>query len=192
MSEENKAHVYHIVALMFESADGAYELVQQAKKDGLLKDVKTVFSVIVRRTSEGKVKLANVKGMNTWKGAGWGAAAGLVLGLIGSGGLLAPVAAASGIGALVAKQHDKKELKEAMNKLIEAMPNGSSMLMAVLQDKEAEKMIDEVEGVNAQVVTFTLGDESAGVMAHMVDGEIDVDADVLLGEGETENANEQE
>jgi len=122
--------------------------------------------------------------MNTWKGAGWGAAAGLVLGLIGSGGLLAPVAAASGIGALVAKQHDKKELKEAMNELIEAMPNDSSMLMAVLQDKEAEKMVNEVEGVNAQIVTFTLGDESSGVIANLVEGQVDVDETVSLESGE--------
>lgn len=183
MSEEG-ANVYHLVAFMFEGKDRANEVVKEIKKNkDMLEGLKVVNSVVIRRNEEGKVKFSEIRGMSTKKGLGWGAGTGLVLGILGSGGLLAPVLLGSAAGAGIAKHHDKKELSKEMQEITDAMHDDSSALLAILQDKEAEKMIDEMEGFNANVVTVTLGDEESQMVASMVAGDLEIDAE-LLEEGD--------
>jgi uncharacterized membrane protein len=67
----------------------------------------------------------------------------------------------------------KKDLEELAAKM---QPNTSAIL-AIVEDKESEALIDSMQGYKAQVVTMTVGDEVSGEIAQGVAAEVEVPAD---------------
>lgn len=172
MSDE--AQVYHLIAFTFNGKGTAKEIVKRIKKEKDLEGMKVINSVLVSRDEVGKVKFSEIRGMSTKKGLGAGAGAGLILGVLGSGGLLLPVLAGSAAGGVLAKARDKKSLGKEMLPITSAMTNDSSAIFALLKDEDAEDMIDEMKDFNANVVTVTLGDEESGLVESMMVGEFEI------------------
>jgi uncharacterized membrane protein len=175
----DSANVYHLVAFAFDGQGRAKEVVKEVKKSGLTKGLKTLFSVIMIRDENGKVKFSSIKGMSGKKGAGIGAGAGALLAILGSGGVLLPVVVGGAVGKGIATRKDKKELSGELQELTDAMPDDSSAILAVVQDKEAESLINDMDGFNADVVTITLGDEASGMVESLMMGEFEIDEDLL-------------
>ena len=59
----------------------------------------------------------------------------------------------------------------------EALPLNSSAFLVLIEDKEAEGIIDSMQGYNAQVVTMTVGDQMSGEIAQSVSSEITMPAE---------------
>jgi uncharacterized membrane protein len=171
---DDKASVYHIVAFTFEGKDRGKEVVKELKKSDDLEGLKVINSVLISRDEVGKVKFSEIRGMSTKKGLGIGASAGVLLGIIGSGGLLLPVVAGGAAGGVLAKRHDKKVLGKDLSEITDLMENDSSAILALLEDKDTEKMIDDMSDFNANVVTLTLGDEESGLVESMMAGEFEI------------------
>ena len=181
MSDEQQAAVYHVVGFTFTGKDRAKEVVKEARNSGVLEGLKVINSAMIARDEDGKVKFSEIRGMSTKKGFGVGAGVGTLLAVIGSGGLLLTAAAGGAVGAAIAKRRDKKVLKKEFVELTDAMPNDSSAVLALVENKELEGVIDDMDGFNATVVTVTLGDEESGIVDTMLAGEFEID-DSLLDE----------
>ena len=72
------------------------------------------------------------------------------------------------------------------------MEPNSSAILAIAQDKEAESVINSMEGYNANIVTFTVGDQLSGEIAQYVAAEVDMpeEAEEEVVEGEVAPAAE--
>ena len=103
-----------------------------------------------------------------------GAVAGGALGLLGGpAGVLWLAAAGGAIGGVAGhfagREIPKKDLKQIGAQL---QPNSSAFL-ALVEDTDAEAMVNSMSGYEANVVTVTLGDKLSGTIAQAV--EVDVE-----------------
>jgi len=64
--------------------------------------------------------------------------------------------------------------KEDLKQIGDAMQADTSAFLLLVEDVESEAVIDKMKGVNADVVTLTVGDELSGEIAQMVAGDATV------------------
>ncbi|MFN8475381.1 MAG: DUF1269 domain-containing protein [Anaerolineae bacterium] len=176
MAKESSNSVYHILAFSFEgekTAATAAELLKDRRKE---EQYKIVAWATVRVDEKGKVHTHEPG--HGGIGAGAGLVAGGLLGLIGgpAGLLLWALGGAligGSIGHFVGRSIPQEDLKELGLRL---KPN-SSAILALVEDKGAEGLIDEMKGEHAQVLTMTFGDQASGVIEQAViaDGEVAAD-----------------
>lgn len=126
----------------------AYNDEAAAKEDftavNALDDVAVVAAVVLSRDADGKVDVKEHGGKIVGKGAGIGAVAGLAVGLFAPP-LLLSGAIGAGIGAAVAgiaKHHEEKKIGV---KVQDWLPEGSSALVAVVDDKYLDRVDAAVE-----------------------------------------------
>jgi uncharacterized membrane protein len=110
---------------------------------------------------------------------GWGAVGGIAVGgalsLFGGPiGLLAWVVAGGVIGGFAGKIGGRAIPKEDLEKLSAQMKPNTSAILAIVEDKESEALIDGMKGYNAQVVTLMVGDETSGEIAAAVAAQVEV------------------
>ena len=65
-----------------------------------------------------------------------------------------------------------KELKA----LGEQMQPNSSAFMAIVEDVDAENVLNDMAGYSANVITLTVGDELSGQIAAAVAADVEIDA----------------
>jgi uncharacterized membrane protein len=106
-------------------------------------------------------------------GTGLGAVTGGVLGLIGGpAGLLIWTVAGGVIGGIAGKHVGRAIPEEDLKKLGEQMQPNTSAVLALLEDTESEKLIDDLKDYNANIVTLTVADEVSGEIAVAVAAEV--------------------
>lgn len=119
-----------------EAADEDYRALKSGESAG---DYDIVGAVVMNRDKDGKVRVTEHETGKVSQGAGVGAGAGVVVGLFAPP-LLAATAIGAGIGAVVGalrKRHDEKALGVDVD---EYLPPGSSAVVAVVDDKWADKV----------------------------------------------------
>jgi uncharacterized membrane protein len=102
-------------------------------------EYKVVGAVVMSRDASGKVEVKEHGDERTAGGAVLGGTAGLVVGLFAPP-LLAATAIGAGIGALLGHMSKRHEEKEMGVDLEEYLPPGSSAVVAVVDDKWADKV----------------------------------------------------
>ena len=102
-------------------------------------EYKVVGAVVMSRDASGKVEVKEHGDERTGTGAVLGGTAGLVVGLFAPP-LLAATAIGAGIGALLGHMSKRHEEKEMGVDLEEYLPPGSSAVVAVVDDKWADKV----------------------------------------------------
>ena len=125
-------------------AKSALNTLQEMDKSG---SIEIIDAAVITKDMEGKVSVLETAELTPKKGAGKGAIVGGVLAVIFPPSLLAGAVLGGGIGALVGKFTDKglfdnTELKEAA----EELPNGSSAIVAVVEDKWVQQLATAIEG----------------------------------------------
>ncbi len=125
-------------------AKSALSTLQEMDKAG---SIEIIDAALISKDMEGKVSIVETAELTPKKGAGKGAIIGAVLGVIFPPSLLAGAVLGGTIGALVGKFTDKglfenTELKEAA----EDLPDGSSAIIAVVEDKWVQQMATAIEG----------------------------------------------
>jgi uncharacterized membrane protein len=101
-------------------------------------------AVVLVRDKSGKVQVKEHGGKSVGHGAAWGAGAGVVVGLFAPP-LLAATAVGAGIGAIlgkIKKGHDEKKLGVDVD---EYLAPGTSAVVAVVDDKWADKVEGALE-----------------------------------------------
>jgi uncharacterized membrane protein len=170
MSDQDNSAVYNIVGFVFDGKDAASENMKEIKSSGVLDGYKIKVQAVVEQDENGKVHI-HEPGHGVW-GTALGAGGGGLLGLIGGpAGLLAWTVGGAVLGGLAGKYAGRPIAKGDLQELGSAMTPNSSALLLVLEDKDTENVINDLQGYNAQVVTLTLGDDLSGEIDQLVVGE---------------------
>ncbi|MFN2125185.1 MAG: DUF1269 domain-containing protein [Candidatus Promineifilaceae bacterium] len=173
MSDKEKSAVYNILAFNFAGEKSAEETVKEIKKSGALEGQAIVAEAIVSVDDKGKPHI-HEPGHGALGGA-LGAAGGGLLGLIGGPvGLLAWMVGGAAVGGVAGKYLGRPFPKEDLKQIGDAMQADTSAFLLLVEDVESEAVIDKMKGVNADVVTLTVGDELSGEIAQMVAGDATV------------------
>ena len=174
MSNEPKNAVYNIVAFVFadpKKARVVYDELKASKAEAKQQGYKIVANAVVEIDNNGKAHI-HEGGHGGWGAAG-GMAVGGFLGLIGGPvGLLAWVVAGGVIGGFAGKIGGRAIPKEDLEKLAVYMKPNTSAILAIIEDKSAENLINRMSPFQAQVVTLTVGDETSGEIAQAVAVEV--------------------
>jgi uncharacterized membrane protein len=170
MSDQDNSAVYNVVGFVFDGKDAASENMKEIKSSGVLDGYKIKVQAVVEQDENGKVHI-HEPGHGVW-GTALGAGGGGLLGLIGGpAGLLAWTVGGAVLGGLAGKYAGRPIAKGDLQELGSAMTPNSSALLLVLEDKDTENVINDLQGYNAQVVTLTLGDDLSGEIDQLVVGE---------------------
>jgi uncharacterized membrane protein len=191
MSEQETASVYHILAFTFPGKDRAAEVAKTLKIGAKDAGLKIVAGAVIEVDERGKthVHQPGRGGMGTTLGLGIGT----VLGLVGGpAGLLVWAAGGALMGGVAGKYLGRNLPQDALKQLGQQMEPNTSAILAIAQDKEAESVINSMEGYNANIVTFTVGDQLSGEIAQYVAAEVDMpeEAEEEVVEGEAAPAEE--
>jgi uncharacterized membrane protein len=165
--------IYNILVFSFADTQTADAVVHELKASQKLGGYKVVAEAVVIREADGSIHVHEPgKG---GRGATIGAVAGGVLGLLGGPVGVLWLAAAGGALGGVAGHFAGRSIPAADLKQIGAQlqPNSSAFL-ALVEDTDAEAVVNSMAGYNATVVTVTLGDELSGTIAQAVEADIEV------------------
>ena len=178
-NDDNGSAVYTIVALNFAGEDTAKQTLSQMKDADAFEGYDIMAECIVSQNEKGKVHI-HEPGHGGW-GAAAGAAIGGLLGVFGGpAGVAALGATGAAIGGAAGHYWGRYVPKEDLEELgAEMVPNTSALLL-ILEDKETEGFVNDVQGYDANVVTLTIGDELSGEIANYSEGLVtDADGNVV-------------
>jgi len=107
-------------------------------------------AVVLVRDKDGKVQVKDHGDKSVGHGAGWGAGAGVVVGLFAPP-LLAATAVGAGIGAIVGKIRKNREEKQFGVDVDEYLAPGSSAVVAIVDDRWADKVEKELDRADKRI-----------------------------------------
>jgi uncharacterized membrane protein len=176
MSKESPNTVYHILAFVFADRNTALEVSKAIKSSAKPGGYKIIANAVVEVDDKGKPHVHEA-GHGGW-GTGAGLVAGGLLGLIGGpAGLLVWAVAGGAIGGIMGKYMGRAIPADDLKALAAQMQPNSSAILAMVEAKADEALIDEMKGYNAKVVTLTVGDELSGEIDQAVVAEVSGPAD---------------
>lgn len=190
MSEQQEsASVYHILAFTFPGKDRAAEVAKTLKIGAKDAGLKIVAGAVIEVDERGKthVHQPGRGGMGTTLGLFTGG----VLGLVGGpAGLLVWAVGGALIGGVAGKYLGRNLPQDALKQLGQQMEPNSSAILAIAEDKNAQSIINDMQGYNANIVTLTVGDQLSGEIAQYVAAEVDMPDDAGDEDEATEAAPE--
>jgi uncharacterized membrane protein len=113
-------------------------------------------AAVLRRNESGKLRIAELKDFQAKTGAKWGGALGAAIGLVTGPGIIAAGATGAVIGALANKLKKSGFAKDRMKILGEALPPGTSAIVAVIEHTWVADLQAAMEEVGATVMTEAL------------------------------------
>jgi uncharacterized membrane protein len=135
------------------AANEAMKTLRAAKRQHLIGIQK---AVVLRRNEQGKLRIAALKDFQAKTGAKWGGALGAAIGLVTGPGIIAAGATGAVIGALANKLKKSGFAKDRMKILGEALPPGTSAIVAVIEHTWVADLQAAMEEVGATVMTEAL------------------------------------
>jgi len=164
-------HVYHMILFAFRGNKRAADVLDDIKKSQKLGGYRLLVQAVVERDVQGEVSI-HEPGRGGVGGTA-GAVAGGLLGLLGGPFGIVAMAVAGGVAGGVAGHFAGRAIPaDELRKMGNALPPDSSGLIVLLEDIEAEKVINELEGHQAEVVTLTIGDELSGEIDTLIAADI--------------------
>ncbi len=174
--KETSSNVFNVLAFNFVGQKTAKEMVKEIKASGALDDQYVVAQIIVEQNEKGKVHVHETG--RGGLGAVVGGVAGSVLSLIGGPvGFLTWVVGGAVVGGVAGKYLGRPIKKGDLKEVGEAMVPDSSAFLLLVEDIYSEAVADSLSGLNANMITLTVGDELSGELAQFVAAEASVDDD---------------
>lgn len=179
--KETSSNVFNVLAFNFVGQKTAKETVKEIKASGALDDQYVVAQIIVEQDEKGKVHVHETG--RGGLGAVVGGVAGSLLSLIGGPvGFLTWVVGGAVVGGVAGKYLGRSIKKGDLKEVGEAMVPDSSAFLLLVEDIYSEAVADSLSGVNANMITLTVGDELSGELAQFVAAEASVDDDAATEE----------
>lgn len=173
----DSSEVYNIVALCFTDKSTGQKVAKEVRSQQKLEGYKVIAEAVVEVDEKGKPHI-HEPGRGGFGGT-VGVVAGGLLGLIGGpAGLLAWAVAGGVIGGVAGHYAGRMIPAADLEELGRQMSPNSSAFLALVEDTEAEKVIDQMKGYNAKVVTLTVGDEASQTISTAISADITVPATV--------------
>jgi uncharacterized membrane protein len=165
--------IYNILVFSFADTQTADEVVNELKASQKPGGYKVVAEAVVIREADGSVKVHEPGAGG--KGATIGAVVGGAIGLLGGPvGVLWLAAAGGALGGVAGHFAGRSIPADDLKKIGDQLQPNSSAFMALVEDTDAEAMVNSMSGYKANVVTITLGDELSGTVAQSVQADIQV------------------
>ncbi len=173
MSKQDGSEIYNIVAFVFADPGTAEEVSKALKHSAKDAGYKVIANAAVVVDEKGKTHIHEA-GHGTW---------GSVLGFVGTGalaaiggpaGVLAWAVAGGVVGGFAGKYGGRAIPKKDLEELGAEMQPNTSAILAMVEDKDAEALVDSMAGYKAKVVTLTVGDELSGEISQAMAGEVTV------------------
>jgi uncharacterized membrane protein len=161
-----------IFVATYDSEDGAAAAAkdfQEAQRDGA---IYLLDAAVVVHTADGKVTIEETGDPSGKKWAKRGAIAGGVVGLIFPPSIIVTAAAGAGAGGLWGKVRDKGFKDEDLKEIGNALPPGSSAIIAVAEDRMVEQL-ERALGGYEKIAKHAVSAEAAAAIVAEVDDEAD-------------------
>jgi len=163
--------IYDILVFSFTDTHTADEVVNEMKASQKLGAYKVVAEAVVIREADGSVHVHEPG--EGGKGAAIGAVVGGAIGLLGGpAGVLWLAAAGGALGGVAGHFAGRSIPADDLKKIGEQLQPNSSAFLALVENTDAEAVVNRMSGVNANVVTVTLGDELSGTIAQAVEADV--------------------
>lgn len=173
MSKQDGSEIYNIVAFVFADPGTAEEVSKALKHSAKDAGYKVIANAAVEVDEKGKAHIHEA-GHGTWGSVLGFAGTGALAAIGGPAGVLAWAVAGGVVGGFAGKYGGRAIPKKDLEALGAQMQPNTSAILAMVEDKDAEALIDSMAGYKAKVVTLTVGDELSGEIAHAVAGEVTV------------------
>ena len=168
-----RSSIYNILVFSFTDTHTADEVVNELKASQKLGGYKIVAEAVVIREADGSVHVHEPG--EGGKGATIGAVVGGAIGLLGGPvGVLWLAAAGGALGGVAGHFVGRSIPADDLKKIGEQLQPNSSAFLALVEDTDAEAVVNSMSGVNANVVTVTLGDELSGTIAQAIEADVTV------------------
>ncbi len=165
--------IYDILVFSFADTQTADNVVNELKASQKLGGYKVVAEAVVIHEADGSVHVHEPG--EGGKGATIGAVVGGALGLLGGPvGVLWLAAAGGAVGGVAGHFAGRSIPADDLKKIGEQLQPNSSAFLALVENTDAEAVVNSMSGVNANVVTITLGDELSGTIAQAVEADVTV------------------
>jgi len=174
--KKESSGVFNVLAFNFTGENTAKEVVKGIKSSGLLEGFIIVAEVIVSQDEKGKVHV-HEPGHGGFGAVAGGVAGGLLSVLGGPVGFLTWVVGGAVVGGVAGKYLGRPFKKGNIQEFGEMMVPDSSAFLLLCEDIYSEAIADSLKGVNANVITLTIGDELSGELAQFVAGEVSITED---------------
>ncbi len=159
--------VYHIVLFAFRGSKRAGDMLDDVETAQKLANYRILAKAVVERDVQGNVHIHEPGRGGV--GGSLGAVAGGLLGLFGGPLAVLVLAVGGGVAGGIAGHFAGRSIPtEDLRRMGNALPPDSSGLVVLLEDVEAERLIDGMGTTGAEVVTITVGDELAGEIDTLV------------------------
>lgn len=160
MSEQNGSEVYHILAFAFDGQKRADDVAKQMKQSQKEFGYKVHAYAVIEMDEKGKLHVHEPGRGGV--GAGVGAGAGALLGLIGGpAGLLAWTAMGAVAGSIAGHYMGRMIPVDQLKQLGDQMKPNSSAILALLENKAAQEVLNQMHEYDASVVTLELNEEAS-------------------------------
>jgi len=160
-----------MILFAFRGNKRAADVLDDIKRSQKMGGYRLLVQAVVERDVQGEVTIHEPGRGGV--GASAGAVTGGLLGLLGGPIGIVAMAVAGGVAGGVAGHFAGRAIPaDDLRKIGNALPPDSSGLIVVLEDIDAEKAINELEGYQAEIVTFTIGDELSGEVDSYVAAEV--------------------
>jgi uncharacterized membrane protein len=167
--------IYDILVFSFADTHTADEVVNELKASQKLGGYKVVAEAVVIREADGSVHVHEPG--EGGKGATIGAVVGGALGLLGGPvGVLWLAAAGGALGGVAGHFAGRSIPADDLKKIGEQLQPNSSAFLALVEDTDAEAVVNSMSGIQANVVTVILGDELSGTIAQAAEADVSVSA----------------
>jgi len=167
--------IYDILVFSFTDTHTADEVVNELKASQKLGGYKVVAEAVVIREADGSVHIHEPG--EGGKGATIGAVVGGAIGLLGGPvGVLWLAAAGGALGGVAGHFAGRSIPADDLKKIGEQLQPNSSAFLALVEDTDAEAVLNSMSDIQANVVTVTLGDELSGTVAQAVEADVTVTA----------------
>jgi uncharacterized membrane protein len=182
---ESGNKVYNILAFVFDGEKRAHEVAGEIKWDAKAAadqlGMPIICTAIVEVDAKGKTHVHETA--HGTKGAVFGGVAGGLLSLIGGpAGLLVWTVGGAVLGGIAGKHVGRAIPESDLRALGQQLPPGSSALLILTEDKDAEAVIDGMQGYSARIVTLTVADQISGEIAVAIAGDVTVPEDAKSGD----------
>jgi len=165
--------IYDILVFSFADTQTADEVVNELKASQKLGGYKVVAEAVVIREADGSVHVHEPG--EGGKGAAIGAAVGAAIGLLGGPvGVLWLAAAGGALGGVAGHFAGRSIPADDLKRIGEQLQPNSSAFLALVENTDAEAVVNSMSGVNANVITITLGDELSGTIAQAIEADVTV------------------
>ncbi len=135
------------------AADAVLKELKSAKREKL---IGIQNAAVLRKDEKGKIHIKETGDFSGGQGAAMGAATGAAIGIVAGPLLVVPAAVGALVGGLAAKFRDTGFKNERLETIGEGMTPGSSAIIAIVEHKWVEQVQQELEEMQADVVTEAL------------------------------------